>query len=246
MAVESAQRTEVFRKSDLFEGVSGECLRRICSASVQLMVPRYEMVYRTDDPPDAFYVLEQGLVCVAVPIRDSRNVVVALQGPGRAFGWSALVSDVPRVESTLALADSLVWKVPVRVLQDVAGSEAACSAALYRNISNITLRLLYSSLGHFKGEHRRPEHLERCPALVEGGLFYWRLDGALIEAKCAGRPRCGVPETSCPIVQGPPSQWANLMLSKYSSLVRQGERALHPALSCVPESSPALATTSPG
>jgi hypothetical protein len=128
----------------------------------------------------------------------------------------------------MALSDCLAWKLPIAALQEIAARHPACSAALYRNISTITFRLLMSTVAHFKDERQPAEHVERCPSLVLDGFLSWRLNGALIEAKCGGRPGCGVRESSCPAVRGPTSEWATLMLGKYSSLLQSGSYANQP------------------
>jgi len=81
----------------------------------------------------------------------------------------------------------------------------------------------------FNGAPRFAEPIERCPALVGARHFTWRLNGTLIEAKCAGRPTCGVTTSACPIVNGPSSEWGNLMLGKYATLDAVSERSAAPA-----------------
>ena len=223
MGAEAAEQFEVFRRCDLLAGLSWRCLQKLQAEATEVFIPRYESAFRKDEPPDAFYILRQGLVCISVQMGASRNIVVALHGPGRAFGWSALLGETPRPASAMALADSIAWKIPISALREVADSDPACSAALYKNISSTAFGLLMSTAAHFNGEARPSEHIERCPALIENGFFNWRLSGAVIEARCAGRPGCRVSSSSCPIVNGPTSEWATLMLGKFTSLAPDAE-----------------------
>lgn len=209
----------LLRRCDLLAGVPMRGLHRLWDVATEVLIPRHEAAYRAGDTQDAFYVLRQGLVCISMPINPSRNVVIALHGPGRAFGWGALIGDLGRLHSALALADSVAWVVPLAALRELADHDPESSASLYRNVSAMTFRLLVSTRAHINGAPRLGDHIERCPALVANSFFNWRLNGTIIEAKCPGRPACGATPSSCPLVNGPASEWANLMLGKYGSIL---------------------------
>ena len=217
------QQLECLGRSDLLSGVPASGLQQLQMAARQVLIPRHEAVYQASDPPIDLYIVCQGLVCVAVPVGASRNVVVSVHGPGRGFGWAGLLGYAARVHSTLALADTIALAVPIATVRDRANSDSEFAAALHKNIAAMAFRTLVTAEQQLKGTAAPAENIERCPAGIPQSFFTWRLNGTLIEAKCPGRPECAVTATSCPMVHGPKSSWSTLMLGKYSSVSPTGE-----------------------
>jgi CRP-like cAMP-binding protein len=117
----------------MFAGLPRPGLERLSMAAVEVMIPRHEYSFRAGDAPGAIYVLRRGLICISVPMGHARNVILALLGPGRAFGWGSLLGDSIRPISAMALADSLAWMIPADAVREVADSDVEAGAALYRN-----------------------------------------------------------------------------------------------------------------
>lgn len=88
----------------------------------RMKVKRYardEVIFHRDDPAGHLYVIVAGTVKIALPDENGREVVVAIERGGDAFGELALFDDSPRSATVTALADTEVLLLARRDFLDV-------------------------------------------------------------------------------------------------------------------------------
>jgi CRP/FNR family transcriptional regulator, cyclic AMP receptor protein len=69
---------------------------------------RHEVIFHRDDPAGHLYVIAAGTVKVSLPDESGREVVVALQRGGEAFGELALFDEGTRSATVTALTETVV------------------------------------------------------------------------------------------------------------------------------------------
>lgn len=90
----------LLRGLPVFAGLSPAVLEQLASACRVTEVPAGAVVVREGDPGDAFHVLASGSVEVT-----QGGEVIGTQGPGEFFGEIALLRDLPRTATVVALTD---------------------------------------------------------------------------------------------------------------------------------------------
>lgn len=80
---------------------------------------RDEVIFHRDDPAGHLYVIVAGTVKIALPDENGREVVVAIERGGDAFGELALFDDSPRSATVTALTETEVLLLARRDFLDV-------------------------------------------------------------------------------------------------------------------------------
>lgn len=80
---------------------------------------RDEVIFHREDPAGHLYVIVAGTVKIALPDENGREVVVAIERGGDAFGELALFDDSPRSATVTALAESEMLLLARRDFLDV-------------------------------------------------------------------------------------------------------------------------------
>lgn len=89
----------------LLAGVSPEDVRRLVAIAQQRRYRRGQVVFSGDDPADALHLVVSGHFAVRVTVPTGDTVLLAIIGPGDAFGELALVSDRSRGATIQAFSD---------------------------------------------------------------------------------------------------------------------------------------------
>ena len=87
----------------LFALMDPKALARIAKGAVRIDAARGITLFRSGDPPDGLHAVVSGRVKLALPGNDSNEKVIALIGPGRIFGQSAMFVDEPHMVSAVTL-----------------------------------------------------------------------------------------------------------------------------------------------
>ena len=90
----------LLRRLPLFAPVPAPALEGAAAALVPATLAAGTTIIHEGDIGDRFYVIETGSVSV-----DQAGVVIARLGPGQAFGELALIRDIPRTASVVAVTD---------------------------------------------------------------------------------------------------------------------------------------------
>ncbi len=80
---------------------------------------RDEVVFHRDDPAGHLYVIVAGTVKISLPDENGREVVVAIERGGDAFGELALFDDSPRSATVTALTETEVLRFARKDFLDV-------------------------------------------------------------------------------------------------------------------------------
>lgn len=91
----------VLSRLPFFGPLDPEVLETLAGRAETVAVEAGETVFRQGEPGDRFYVIVSGEVEVAIDGRRART-----EGPGEYFGEIALLRDVPRTATVVALADT--------------------------------------------------------------------------------------------------------------------------------------------
>ncbi|MEW7989131.1 MAG: cyclic nucleotide-binding domain-containing protein [Candidatus Thiodiazotropha sp.] len=74
-----------------------------------------EAVYRKGDPPDCFYIIDQGRIELFDPAAPDRRVEL-LERYG-VFGWHACLTTAPNAFNAIAATDTTVWSIPKHAIE---------------------------------------------------------------------------------------------------------------------------------
>lgn len=95
----------------LFSGLSNEERARLAEGCQLKRFARGEMVFRTGDPCDAFYVVVVGQVKLFMLAPSGQEKVIEIVGPGQSFAEAMVFLDIPYMINVQSLADSLLLSV---------------------------------------------------------------------------------------------------------------------------------------
>ena len=95
----------------LFSDLSNEERARLSEGCQLKRFARGEMVFRTGDPCDAFYVVVVGQVKLFMLAPSGQEKVIEIVGPGQSFAEAMVFLDIPCLVNVQALADSLLLSV---------------------------------------------------------------------------------------------------------------------------------------
>jgi len=89
--------------TQLFRGLPEAELRRLVAVARLRRFRRGQVVFHRGDPADSLHLVLKGRFAARVVTQRTDNVVVAIHGPGEAFGELALVDPVPRSTTVTAV-----------------------------------------------------------------------------------------------------------------------------------------------
>ena len=95
----------------LFSGLSNEERARLAEGCQLKRFARGEMVFRTGDPCDAFFVVVVGQVKLFMLAPTGQEKVIEIVGPGQSFAEAIVFLDIPYMINVQSLADSLLLRV---------------------------------------------------------------------------------------------------------------------------------------
>jgi CRP-like cAMP-binding protein len=95
----------------LFCNLSDEELARIAQGCQLMRLTRGDMVFRTGEVCDAFYVVILGQVKLYVSAPNGQEKVIEIVGPGRSFAEAMMFLEVPYILNVQSLTDTLLLRV---------------------------------------------------------------------------------------------------------------------------------------
>ena len=120
-----ARQVAVLRALQLFALVPAPAVEAAARRLNRLAVPAGATIIREGEPGDRFYIVDSGTVQVLQQGRPIRSL-----GPGQSFGQIALLRDVPRTATVVAMTDVELWVLDRDAfLFAVAGSSRAAAAS---------------------------------------------------------------------------------------------------------------------
>jgi len=94
------------KKVDIFAGLKDKDLKKINQLAIEKSVRRGEYVFLRGTFGKVLYVLISGLIKIEQPTERGKVKTLALLGPGECFGEMAIITNLPRSASAIALEDS--------------------------------------------------------------------------------------------------------------------------------------------
>jgi CRP/FNR family cyclic AMP-dependent transcriptional regulator len=88
---------------ELFSDLPSGELQRVLTVARRRTFARGEVVFHEGDPADSLHLIEKGRFAVRVTTPLGETAMLAIRGPGEAFGELALVADSPRSATVAAL-----------------------------------------------------------------------------------------------------------------------------------------------
>jgi CRP-like cAMP-binding protein len=88
--------------TQLFSGLPEAELRRLLAVARRRRFERGQVVFHRGDPADSLHLVLKGRFTARVVTQRTDSVMVAIHGPGEAFGELALVDPVPRSTTVTA------------------------------------------------------------------------------------------------------------------------------------------------
>jgi len=89
----------------LLKGVSPDDVRQLVAVAERRTYSRGQVVFHDDEPADALHLVAKGYFAVRATVPDGDTVLLALIGPGDAFGELALIDSGRRGATVQAFAD---------------------------------------------------------------------------------------------------------------------------------------------
>ena len=131
----------------LFADVPAEDVRRLLSIARRRTFARGEVVFHRDDPANALHLIAAGRFAVAITTPLGETAMLAVRGPGDAFGELALVSGPETVRSATvsALEDAETRSVLrdefARLRREHPSVDAVLAAILAERVRRLSERL---------------------------------------------------------------------------------------------------------
>jgi len=99
---------EFLRQMPLFAGLSDTELESVARDFVTRQFRQGETIFRQGDAGQLLYLIRSGSVRIFVMDEEGRETSVVLYGPGDVFGELAVIDELPRSASVIAMEDTAV------------------------------------------------------------------------------------------------------------------------------------------
>lgn len=96
-------KKDLFRKFDLFEGLSEAELEKVAALAKPRKYQRDEVIFHADERGDVFCLIVTGRVKVTMISPEGKEIILSMLGPGDFFGEMALLDDEPRSATVMAV-----------------------------------------------------------------------------------------------------------------------------------------------
>lgn len=96
----------ILKKIDIFSGLKEKDLKKINSLAIEKTVRHGEYVFLRGTFGKVLYIVIEGLIKIEQPTERGKVKTLALLGAGECFGEMAIITNLPRSASAIALEDS--------------------------------------------------------------------------------------------------------------------------------------------
>ncbi len=121
---------EELRLVPLFAELAEDDLVRLCEGVERLTLGSGELLFAEGDEGDRAYVVHQGELEV-VKITGTREVLLAVRGPGDVIGEMALLDAAPRMASVRARGDTELLAIPKEQMDELLSGSATAARSLF-------------------------------------------------------------------------------------------------------------------
>ncbi|HZP02704.1 MAG TPA: cyclic nucleotide-binding domain-containing protein [Terriglobia bacterium] len=133
----------VIRDAYLFQGMSTETQEKVAAAAREESYPQGAFLFRTGDPADYLYILQEGRVRLSMGNRG--HIALVVSEPGDAIGWSSMVENEGYTASAECLLPVRVLKIEKRALIQILERDPAGGVIFFRRLAGLIGRRLTNS-----------------------------------------------------------------------------------------------------
>lgn len=101
---------------DIFSGLKEKDQKKIQQLSIEKTVRKGEYVFLRGTFGKVLYIIVDGLIKIEQPTERGKVKTLSLLGPGECFGEMAIITNLPRSASALALEDSTLLMLKREIL----------------------------------------------------------------------------------------------------------------------------------
>ena len=129
-------------ETDYFQGVSREHVQGLCEAFQIAYLPADEVIFRTGDDGDAWYLVISGAVRIAGNRADGSPLEFAVVEPGDGFGEIALLDEGLRSADAITTSPTSLARLPRAAFLELLTDGQPAAVAMLRAISaRLSVRL---------------------------------------------------------------------------------------------------------
>ncbi len=121
---------EFLKKVPLFAELPDEDLDRLCEMMTAVHLPAGDELFAEGSHGEQAYVIREGELEI-VKVSGSREVLLALRGPGEVIGEMALIEDLPRMASVRARNDTDLLAIHRDQLQQLLKTSPSAAEAMF-------------------------------------------------------------------------------------------------------------------
>ncbi len=123
------------RENRLFKGVGKNFIEHIEAIAVRESHGKGVFLFKTGDPANHFYILEEGRICICADKKG--HEVSFIYTPGEFFAWSTLLDRPSYSASAECVVPSRVLKIAKKQLNEVLQNDCLNGLIFYRNFAEI-------------------------------------------------------------------------------------------------------------
>jgi CRP-like cAMP-binding protein len=123
------------RENRLFKGVEKGFIEQIESIGVRESHGKGVFLFKTGDPANHFYILEEGRISICADTRG--HEVSFVHTPGEFFAWSTLLDRPSYSASAECVVPSKIIKIEKKLLNEVLKKDCLNGLIFYRNFAEI-------------------------------------------------------------------------------------------------------------
>lgn len=157
----------------LLAGVSPDDVRQLVAVAERRTFTRGQVVFHDDDPADALHLVADGYFAVRSTLPGGETVLVAIVGPGDAFGELALIDTGRRGATVQAFADGETLALHRNAFEALRRQRPAVERALATILAERIRRLneLLLEAHHVEADIRVRRRLLELAAVFDGPVL---------------------------------------------------------------------------
>ncbi|CAB1055919.1 hypothetical protein D1BOALGB6SA_653 [Olavius sp. associated proteobacterium Delta 1] len=132
-----------FKQGDIFWGMNKEFVGEIMNLAVTEFYNQGDMLFRTGDPANHFYIMTRGQIKLSID--DAGSVVYIVNKAGEAFGWSSLIGREAYSATAECLSSTNLLKLDGEKLQAVLEKNSDNGLIFFKRLSMILGKRLLQS-----------------------------------------------------------------------------------------------------